>query len=91
MNSEQRVKRQKCSGKLVSGTGRFTIGGAAAQATISRKHTVYATGVSVSTANRGLPLVVTDLRPLRRGRYTLTLQSHHGRRSTIRRTQITIS
>ncbi len=85
-----RVKRQKCTGKLVSGKVKFTIGGAAAHFTISRKRTIYATGVSVSNAMRGSELVVTDLRLLKRGRYTLTLQSHDGRRSMIRRTQITI-
>jgi hypothetical protein len=51
---------------------------------------VYGTGVSVSIANGRSELVLTDLRPLQRGRYTLTLQSRHGRRRIIRRTQITI-
>jgi virginiamycin B lyase len=86
-----RVKRQKCTGTLVSGKVKFTIGGAATHATISRKRTVYATGVRLSNAKRSSQLVVTDLRPLRPGRYTLTLQSRHGRRSMIRRTQITIT
>jgi virginiamycin B lyase len=86
-----KVKRQKCTGKLVSGKVKFKIRGAAARATISRKRTVYATGVRVSRTKRSSQLVVTDLLPLRRGRYTLTLQSRHGRRSMIRRTQITIT
>jgi virginiamycin B lyase len=86
-----KVKRQKCTGKLVSGKVKFTIRGAAAHATISRKRTVYATGVRASNAKQSSQLVVTELRPLRPGRYTLTLQSRHGRRSMIRRTQITIT
>ena len=86
-----RVKRQECTGKLVSGKVKFTIRGAAAHATISRKRNVYATGLSVSNANHRSQLVVTDLRPLRPGRYTLTLQSRHGRRSITGRTQITIT
>ena len=86
-----RVKRQKCTSTLVSGKVKFTIGHAATRATISRKRTVYATGVRLSNAKRSSQLVVTELRPLRPGRYTLTLQSRHGRRSMIRRTQITIT
>jgi hypothetical protein len=86
-----RVKRQKCTGKLVSGKVKFTIRGAAAHATISGKRTVYATGIRVSNANRSVRLVVTVLRPLRPGRYTLTLRSRHGRRSITQDTQITIS
>jgi HYDIN/CFA65/VesB-like, Ig-like domain len=86
-----KVKRQKCTVKLVSGKVKFTIRGAAAHATISRKRTVYATGVRVSNAKRSSQLVVTELWSLRPGRYTLTLQSRHGRRSMIRRTQITIT
>jgi hypothetical protein len=85
-----RVNRQKCTGKLVSGTVTFTVGGAAAQATISRAHSIYATGVSIPIANGSSQLVLTDLRPLPHGRYTLTQQSRHGRRSINRRTQITI-
>jgi uncharacterized protein YfaP (DUF2135 family) len=84
------VKRQKCTGELVSGTVKFTVGGAVGHATITRKQTVYATGVSVSTANGTSQLVLTDLRPLPRGRYTLTLENRHGRRSTTRRTQLTL-
>ena len=86
-----RVKRQKCTGTLVSGKVKFTIGAAATHATISRKRTVYATGVRLSNAKRSLQLVVTELRPLRPGRYTLTLQSGHGRHSMTRHTQITIT
>ena len=86
-----RVKRQKCTSTLVSGKVKFTIANTATHATISRKRTVYATGVPLSNAKRSLQLVVTELRPLRPGRYTLTLQSRHGRRSMTRHTQITIS
>ena len=75
----------------MSGKVKFTISNAATRATISRKRTVYATGVRVSRTKRSSQLVVTELRPLRPGRYTLTLQSRHGRRSMIRRTQITIT
>ena len=82
--------RQKCTGKPVSGTVKFTIGRGAKHATISRNHTVYATGVSVSITKQGSQLLVTDLRPLQRGHYTLTLRGHDRRRWIIRRSQITI-
>jgi virginiamycin B lyase len=85
-----RVKRQKCTATLMAGKVKFTIGAAAARATISRNGTVYATGVRISNARGSSRLVVTDLRALRPGRYTLTVRSGHGRGLKVRRTPITI-
>jgi hypothetical protein len=82
---------QQCTGKLVSGTVKFTVAGATVHATISRAHTVYATGASVPTGHGGTQLVLNQLRPLRPGRYTLSLRSRHGRRWTTWRTAITIT
>jgi hypothetical protein len=84
------VKQQKCSGRLVTGTIKFTTAGNADRASISRGNTVYAAGVSASTGRGGSQLVLTDLRPLRRGNYTLTLRTRHARRWVTRRVEITI-
>jgi len=65
----KKVKRQKCTGKLVSGPVKFTAG--KATATLSRGHRVYARG-SASADGRKLELMPT--RRLRAGRYTLTLK-----------------
>ena len=86
-----RVKRQKCTSRLVSGKVKFTIG--------QRRHPRHDFPQAHRLRHRSPPVkrktklatVVTELRPLRPGRYTLTLQSRHGRRSMIRRTQITIT
>jgi hypothetical protein len=82
---------QQCTGKLVSGTVKFTLAGATVHATISRAHTVYATGASVPTGHGGTQLVLNQLRPLRPGRYTLSLRSRRGRQWITHRTQITIT
>ena len=84
------VKRRKCTGRLVSGKVKFTIGSRASSATLSRKSTVYATGVSVPGPHGKSHLVLTDRRPVKGGRYTLTLRIHHQGRWVVRRSQITI-
>ena len=84
-----RRKVQKCTGRLVSGTVKFTT--SSDTATITRGHTVYATGASIATVDGHRQLLLERLRTLRAGRYTLTLRSHsHGRWSTHRET-ITIT
>jgi hypothetical protein len=63
---------QKCTGKLVSGTVKFTTSGKVVKATLSRTGRVYATG----TARMGKRTTEGALkleRTLTAGRYTLTL------------------
>lgn len=86
-----RQTQRKCTGRLVSGTISFTIGGATDRATISRGRTVYARGASVSMGRGRSQLLLSDLRRLRRGRYMLTLTARHGHRLTVARRTITIS
>ena len=75
-----RVRQQKCSGKLVSGTIDLTIGGGVNRATLSRGRVRYATGTDVQLSGGRSQLALTNLRPLRRGRYTLRTR---GRSTTI--------
>ncbi len=53
-------KVRKCSGRLVSGTVKFTTTGAQVHATISRGRFVYATGASVPASGGGRLLVLSD-------------------------------
>jgi hypothetical protein len=82
---------QQCTTKLVSGTVKFTATGSVMHATISRRGVRYAAGTSIATASGGLRLVLSDQRPLRRGRYLLTLHGRHDGRSITHRTSITIT
>ena len=83
----KRRTHKSCTVRLVSGTVRFTTATAAVRASLARGGIVYAAGASVG-AGRAPVLVLSGRRPLRRGRYTLTLT----RRGTpIRRETITIS
>jgi hypothetical protein len=84
-------KEQRCTGKLISGTVKFTTTGSQARVSVSRGHKVYATGESVPDGTGGSILVLTDIRPLHPGRYTLTLRSGHGRKNVTRRHEILIS
>lgn len=68
-------KKQRCKGRLVSGTVKFTASGKAVHATVSRGGVVYARGQSVPAAGGGSLLVLNDTRRLKRGSYTLTLRS----------------
>jgi hypothetical protein len=52
---------------------------------------VFATGPSVSIGARRLQLVLTDVRPLRRGRYALSVRTRRGGRWITRRWQIAIT
>ena len=84
-------KRQKCTGRLVSGMVSFTLAGTADRATISRGQVVYATGASASTGRGRAQMVLNDLRPLRRGSYTLTLTTGLGHRRLMTRRTIIIN
>jgi hypothetical protein len=79
-------KRQRCHGRLVSGTVKFTATGKIVHATVSRHGIVYARGQSVPAAGGGSLLVLNDTRRLKRGNYALMLRSRHG----TSRTRITI-
>jgi hypothetical protein len=85
-----RIRREKCTAKLVSGAVKFTTTGAADRASITRGRVLYATGSGVATSSGHWQLVLVDVRPLGRGRYTLTLRSSHERRNVTRRIEIMI-
>jgi hypothetical protein len=80
-----KVKRRKCTTKLVSGTVKFTTASAVRRASLSRGGVLYATG---TVTKKGLKLHA--LRRVRAGRYTLTLRYHQGHRQMTTRSQITI-
>jgi Glycine rich protein len=84
------VKQQECTGKLISGMVTLTSTGTSVHASISRGRMIYATGASVLAGQDAQELLLTDRRPLHRGRYTLTLRHRHGRHWINRRMQITI-
>jgi HYDIN/CFA65/VesB family protein/collagen triple helix repeat protein len=81
---------QKCTGRLVSGTIKFTASPVRVRATLARGRLVYATGADVPMGRGRSQLLLTDLRQLHPGRYTLTVRTRHGRRWTTRRRAITI-
>ncbi len=87
---ERKVHEQKCTSRLVSGTVTFTASAASGRATISRGRVVYAIGASVPMGRADSQLVLTDLRPLRHGRYTLTVRDRRGRGWVAQRTHVTI-
>jgi virginiamycin B lyase len=82
------VKRQVCSGRLVTGKVSFTTG--SERDTLSRGGVVYATGSSVSSAADRAGLTLVPLRRLGPGRYTLTRRVRRGPRWVTRRSDITI-
>ena len=84
------VHHQRCTGRLISGTVKFTLTGGALKATLSRGHTVYATGVLVAAGRGGSMLILTHLRGKPRGRFTLTLTTRHGERTTTHTAKIMI-
>ena len=83
-------KLQKCAGKLVSSTVKFTVTGGSDQATISRGRVVYATGTSLPLGGGRSLLLLTEQRALEHGGYTLTLRAYHSRRWSTSRATITI-
>ena len=87
----RRRKVVKCSGRLVSGTVKFTTSAASDTATIARGKTVYATGATIATGDGRQQLLMKALKPLRAGRYTLTVRHRVPGRSSSRRETITIT
>jgi hypothetical protein len=71
-----KVKKQKCTGKLVSGPVKFTITGKAVHATLSRGTHVVARGTFVSNSARGQGVLAVKPR-VGAGWYTLTLSHRH--------------
>ncbi len=84
------VSRQECTGRVVSSPVKFTTAGIARRANITRGHALYATGTSVANGRGRSRLAITDLRPLPRGRYTLTLRTRRGQHWINQRTTISI-
>jgi hypothetical protein len=84
-----RVRKIKCRATRVFGKVKLR-GASRAHATLHRGRLVYATGASVSAGPGRLRLLVTVLRPLRPGRYGLTLRHRQHRGETIRRVTITL-
>jgi hypothetical protein len=74
----KKVKKteQKCTGKLVSGTVKFTATGSVVKATLSRGGDVYAMG-TVRVTGSQTEGALTVRRKMTRGRYTLTLFKHN--------------
>ena len=89
---KRKVKKrvQTCTGKLLSGTVRFTVTAASDRAAISRGRVVYATGISLPMGGGRSILLLSEHRALTRGRYTLTVRAHHSRHWSTRRAMITI-
>jgi hypothetical protein len=81
----KKVKRNKCTTKLVSGTVKFTTSSVVRRASLTRDGVLYATGV---VTKKGLKLHA--LRRVRAGRYTLTIRYRQGHRQVTTRSQIKI-
>jgi hypothetical protein len=75
----------------VSGPVKFTTTGEADRALIARAGVLYAAGSGVAIASGRWQLILTEVRPLRHGRYTLTLRSRKSRRSITQRVQVTMA
>ena len=82
---------QQCTTKLLSGTVKFTTTGRVVRATLSRAGTVYAAGTIAATARHSSELVLAFRRPLRLGRYTLTVRSRQHGQLIVRRSSILIA
>jgi hypothetical protein len=70
-----KVKKEKCTGKLVSGPVKFTITGSAVRATLSRGRRLVASGMLVSDDTRAQGIFAVGRR-VGAGWYTLTLSRH---------------
>lgn len=79
-----------CTAKLVSGTVTFKTA-AVDRARVSRAGAIYATGTAVLTGPGRLRLLLSHLRTMPAGAYTLTLTSGRKGRPITRRMQITIT
>jgi hypothetical protein len=84
----RRVRRQKCTGRLVSGRVSFATAGT--QASLVRGRIVYARGARVATGAGRSELVLGRLRALHPGKYTLILRRRHGRQWTTTRQSVTM-
>jgi hypothetical protein len=82
--------KKQCTTKLVTSPVKFTTTATAQHATLSRRGTVYATGYARHTRT-GVQSWLLAARPLKPGRYTLTLTSRHQHRQTTTHTPVTIS
>jgi hypothetical protein len=78
-HSAAHTKAMRCTTKLVAGPVKFTTAGAATRAVLSRAGAVEAIGVL--SGRRGHTLLLSASRRLKAGRYTLSLNGRHGRRT----------
>ncbi|MBV9426083.1 MAG: choice-of-anchor D domain-containing protein [Solirubrobacterales bacterium] len=88
--SDPAPSEETCIGEPIRGTGKSPATGASTRATLERGATVYAVGARVPAAHGGFDLVLTDLRPLKPGLYTLTTRRRRGRRWIAQRLQIVL-
>jgi hypothetical protein len=83
------VRKIKCRATRVFGKVKLR-GASRSMATISRGRVRYAIGTSVTPRRGRLRILVTELRPLTRGAYALTLRRRHGHRLVVRRMSIAL-
>lgn len=80
-----------CRTKVLSGTVTLPSTATGERASISRGRLVYASGIGVSIGTGRWQLTLTDVHPLRPGRYTLTLVRRRGHRTITTRLRVTIA
>lgn len=79
-----------CVVHVLGGTVHWSGNDGADRAVITRGHHVYATGRTIAMRHGRAEFVLNASRPLRPGRYTLTLHVRHGRSWTTRRIVVTV-
>jgi hypothetical protein len=77
-----------CKEKVVRGSVKFTVTGAATRATIMRGGKVLATGARLATPHGGSEIVLNERRALRPGRYMVILRHRHRGRWITRRLRL---
>jgi hypothetical protein len=82
------TSHQRCTAHL--GSRPVTFGTGADRASVSRGGLLYATGVNLATRRGRSRMLLAELRPLRAGRYTLTLRARRGRAWRLTRQTIVI-
>jgi hypothetical protein len=82
------VRRQKCTGRLVSGRVSFATAGT--QASLVRGRILYARGAWLAMRAGQSEFVLGRLRGLHPGDYTLILRRRHDRHWTMTRQSVTI-
>jgi hypothetical protein len=87
----RRRSTQKCTGRTVSGTVKFTTTRGVVHATLARRGVVYARGARVAAKRGGALLVLNRTRRLVRGEYTLTLRHRRGHGWVTSRRRIALS